>query len=193
VPLLEETEHLYEQLGDLRGVGDASWALGFSLLADMELEAAERHARKASEIAHQLNDPFRIGWTGHVVGSMLAYKGEYEQAEAVFREAIEVFRATGDQGGIGMLLLDTALLAQARGDRARAWRLFGALETLREKSGIASSDAAFFDVGTDEFFWRLPDPPTDPSAKALRDEGSRLSFEEAVALALPDASSVGAH
>ena len=188
IPYLEEAEALYEQIGDRRGFGDANWALGFALLTEHRFEEAERHGQVAFEIARESNDPFRIGWTGHISGSHLANRGDLVGAEKIFRQAMGVFRKTGDQGGIAMLLLDYALLAELRGDVSRYWRLGGAMEGLRERSGIGMSDIAFFDVGVNDFFWHLPVRPTDPAGVADWEAGKRLSPEQAVELALSESA-----
>ena len=59
----------------------------------------------------------------------------------------------------------------------------GAINALRERSGIGTSDISFFDVGI-KFFWHLPDIPTDPAAIAEFEAGKRLTLEEAIDLAL---------
>jgi len=192
IPYLEQAATLYEQLGDRRGVSDTNWALGFALIVDRRFDDAQRHGQVAFDIARELNDPFRIGWTGHISGSHLAYRHDTAGAAAVFRQALETFNASGDQGGIIMLLLDFALLAEILGDLSRWWRLGGAIEAMRERSGIGASDASFFDVGTDDFFWHLPSTPTDPAALAEWEAGRRLSLEEAVELALQPAAAAGA-
>ena len=183
IPVLEESEKLYEVLGDRRGVADTAWGLGFSLLADQQYESAERHARKAFDMARELNDPFRIGWTAHVYGAIRAWQGDFVNALEMFGQALDVFQSSGDQGGLLILLLDYALVAEAQGDMRRWWRLAGALFAFRERSGIGSSDASFFDVGSDEFFWHLPTMPTDPAEVAEFEAGSRLSVDEAIDLA----------
>jgi len=184
IPYLEEAAALYEEIGDRRGIGDTNWALGFALVVERRFDDAERHGRIAYDIAHEMDDPFRIGWTGHITGSHLAYRGQLAEAAAIFREALEVFQKSGDQGGMILILLDLALLAEVRGDMSRLWRLGGALEAMRERSGIGSTDDSFFDVGVHEFFWHLPERPSDAQAAAEWDAGRRMTADEAVELAL---------
>jgi predicted ATPase/class 3 adenylate cyclase len=183
IPSLEESAALYAEMGDQAGLADTNWGLGFSLLAQSNLEAAEAHAQAAFDIALSLADPFRIGWTGHLIGTILANRGQIEQAQPILRQAFDKFRATGDQGGILMLLLDYALLAQAAGDLSRYWRLAGAFDAIRANSGIAL-DVAFFEVGVDSFFLHVPLEPADPAALADWQAGRLLSIEQAIALAL---------
>jgi predicted ATPase/class 3 adenylate cyclase len=183
IPYLEEAAVAYERLGDQRGVSDANWALGFALLSVERYDDAERHGQLAFEVAHQLNDPFRIGWTGHIRGSHLAWRGDVKGADVIFREALDKFRATGDQGGLILLLLDMALLAEGRGELDRWWRLTGAIDGIRERSGIGSVDNSFFEVGA-EYFWHLPEKPTEPAAVAEFEAGKRMSIDEAIELAL---------
>jgi len=186
VPILEEANQLFEELGDLEGIADTNWALGFALIAVGRLPEAEKRAARAYEIAIALNDPFRIAWNGHIIGSQIAHHGDLERAEPIFRRSLDIFRASGDQGGLILLLLDYALIAEIRGDMSRWWRLSGAIHALRDRSGIGTSDISFFDVGI-KFFWHLPDTPTEPAAMAEFEAGKRLTTEEAIELALQGA------
>jgi tetratricopeptide (TPR) repeat protein len=183
IPMLEEAAQLFEQLNDVQGIADTNWGLGFALLSERRFDDAERHSNRAYEIALQLDDPFRIGWNGHIVGSHLAYRGKLDEAEQVFRRSLDKFRASGDQGGIILMLLDFGLLAELRGDLSRYWRLAGAMYALREKSGIGSADITFFDVGI-EFFWKLPSEPTAGDDVAAFEAGKRMNAEQAIAYAL---------
>jgi hypothetical protein len=73
---------------------------------------------------------------------------------------------------------------------SRWWRLSRAINALRERSGIGTSDISFFDVGI-KFFWHLPDMPTEPAAMAEFEAGKRLTTEEAIEVAV-DGAPVGA-
>jgi predicted ATPase/class 3 adenylate cyclase len=185
VPLLEEAAELFEELHDAPGISDTNWALGFALIAVNRLEDAEKHAQRAYDQALELNDPFRIGWNGHIIGSQIAHRGDIARAEPIFRRSLDIFRASGDQGGLILLLLDYALLAELRGDMSRYWRLSGAINNIRQKSGIGTSDISFFDVGV-EFFWHLPTIPTSGPELADFEAGKRLTMEEAIELALAE-------
>ncbi|MDP8905343.1 MAG: hypothetical protein M3N29_08510 [Chloroflexota bacterium] len=101
----------------------------------------------ALELYRQLDEPFGIGWAGHMLGSMLTYEGQLEEAAALLREALEVFARSGDRGGILLLLLDLSVLAGKAGEDQRYWRLSGAVDRIRKTTGIGVADIGFEFLG----------------------------------------------
>ncbi len=83
-----------------------------------------------------------------------------------------------------------ALLAEGRGELDRWWRLSGAIDGIRERSGIGSGDNSFFEVGA-EYFWHLPEKPTEPAALAEFEAGKRMSIDQAIELALAAPAATG--
>jgi DNA-binding CsgD family transcriptional regulator len=62
---------------------------------------------------------------------------DYEAAESVAWQGLESARELGDKPGTSFALLVAAALAGVRGDPARAARLWGAAEALREAIGLS--------------------------------------------------------
>jgi predicted ATPase/class 3 adenylate cyclase len=186
-PWLDKSLAVYEQLGDIKGIADVTWALAINVASNGQFEDAETYAARAMEMARQINDPFGIAWGAHMLGGLLAFRGQIDEAEPIFREGLELFKRSGDQGGILMLLLDFAVLAEKRGDLARHWRLSGAIQTIATTTGIGIIDTNF-----DILNWRMPDKPTHADGVREWEAGARLSVDDAVALALTTRSGVTA-
>ena len=184
-PLLEESLAIYERLADSRGVADTHWALSSAMAAVGDYQAAIGHARSALAQYRLLDDPFRIGWGLFLMASAEAKLGNLDAGVLALRESLSVFAAAGDRSGILLNLAGFAYAAAVTGDKERASRIGGAVETLRTATG-----AGLLDRPPDFIDFYIPERPVgDPGAERWWDEGTRLSTEEAVAYALGEADS----
>ena len=104
-----------------------------------------------------------------ILGETARRAGDEAEARSRFSAALRSFAELGDGGGIADCLDGLARLAAAAGDGARAGRLLGAAERLRETRGRRPIRV---DVP-------LPDFPD-----VARDEGRSMSLEDAVGYAL---------
>jgi predicted ATPase/class 3 adenylate cyclase len=108
--------------------------------------------------------------------------GEIEEAEALYRETLHGWEHAGNRGAIANQLECFAFVAIAKGDPARAARLFGAADAIREvaESAMVAHERAEYDAAVSQLRETLDEAAFD-SAWA---EGRRLTTDEAVALAL---------
>jgi tetratricopeptide (TPR) repeat protein len=178
-PWLDQSLAIYEELGDTKGIADVNWALSIHAASKRQFEAAETYAAKGMELSRQVNDPFGVAWGAHMLGGLLVYRGQVEEAEPVFREGLELFQQSRDLGGILLLLADYSAIAEGRGDWQRQWRLSGAVTKIARETGIGVLDIGFESMG-----WHLPEKPGTGPEAAEWEAGERLSIEDAVALAL---------
>ena len=93
-------------------------------------------AEQSLELSRELGDPFRTGWAAHLVGLIRHRHGRAEEAPAYLREALDIFRGTGDESGTLLMLVDVAALAEARGDPEQQWRHIGAAARARDDTGV---------------------------------------------------------
>ena len=185
-PLLEQSLAIYERLADSRGVADTHWALSSALASVGDYQAATAHARSALAEYRLLDDPFRIGWGLFMMAGTEAKLRNIDAAVVDLRESLSVFAAAGDRSGILLNLAGFAYAAAVTGDKERATRIGGAVETLRAATGTGLLDQPL--EGVD---FSIPERPVgDPEAEAWWDEGTRLSTEEAIAYALGEAESI---
>ena len=145
--------------------GGARAALGFAELELRlgDLDAAESRGREA--LAGLDAGSFNHACTLEILGETARRAGDPERAYDRFRDGLREFVALGDGGGMADCLEGLARLAAATGDAARAGRLLGGAETLRETRGRRP-------IRADE------PPPEVP--EAAREEGRGLSLDEAV-------------
>jgi tetratricopeptide (TPR) repeat protein len=178
--LHEESRAIYQEIGDIKGIADADWALSIALAAaGGDVPTAIEHGEEALRLYRQLDNPFGMGWASYMIGSLRVRDEPPHVVEPYFREALGIFAQARDQSGVLLLLAAYSLLADRAGQTDRFLRLGGAIEKLREQSG-----AGLADVPVDFLDYSLPDRPTDPGALSIWDKGRLLSMEEAISFAL---------
>jgi predicted ATPase/class 3 adenylate cyclase len=108
--------------------------------------------------------------------------GNEAEAEAEYRATIHAWEHLGNRGAVANQLENVGFLARARGDGARAARLLGAADALREEAGAAmlSIERAEYDAELAQLRAAL-EPTAFAQAWA---EGRSLTMDEAVALVL---------
>jgi tetratricopeptide (TPR) repeat protein len=181
-PYLEEALTLFRELGDERGIAGALWALAIAEGVSAQYDSARAHFEESLALSRKLGDEFGVGWANHMLGMFEVNLGRPDPGEPFLREALETFSRSNDLSGILILLLDFALLASARGETDRQWRLAGAASSLQASTGL---DLVNIPIG--EWSWEIPKLPEDnPEAQRSWREGQQLSVVDAVAFALGD-------
>ena len=114
---------------------------------------------------------------------------DYEAAESVVWQGLESVRELGDMPGTCFALLVAAALAGVRGDPARAARLWGAAEALRETIGLSlgHQDRVDYDYGGRVAAARAQ--LEEPTWEAAWNEGRSMSAEQAIDYALKSRAS----
>jgi hypothetical protein len=128
----------------------------------------------------ELNDRFGLAWALEVDALINIKDGLLDNARTSIAESLGIFAAAGDLSGVTLLLMDSAILAALGGDLDRAVRLFAASEKVRDESGATL--ASIIEIR------QLPGVDAVRAASEqlaeAREQGRRLSREEAVALAV---------
>ncbi len=113
-------------------------------------------------------------------------EGEINEAAILLAEGLRLASRLGDREGTFFCLINSAEIAARRGDTLRAARLVGAADTLRTEIGYRPADVWEQDQRT-----RITEllDANDPAQVSAQTEGSLMSLDEAVELALSPASS----
>jgi hypothetical protein len=116
------------------------------------------------------------------LGTMALRHGDHERAQAHLAEGLRLWRGVGNPAGVTMGLAGMARLAAARGQAARAGRLYGAAAARFPAGGrlLDGTSRAAFDRQVDEARAGL-DPGAFAAGWAV---GQALPTEQAVADAL---------
>ena len=147
--LAQEAVRLYEAAGDDLGLANAQWSL-----ANIEYakgpdgaERARELALKALAIFERHGARFMIGWATYTVGLADIMTDRFEEARVRLLEALRMFRDTVDVSGYTLVLDSLAALTLRRGDRPRAARIAGAVDTLERTTGtgLNRTNRGFFE------------------------------------------------
>jgi ATP/maltotriose-dependent transcriptional regulator MalT len=114
-------------------------------LADLGAITARRrgdYARAAAllEASNAMCSAGRMVWPAAyslvVMGAVAADQGDFDRAEVLGRESLRLTWAIGDRRFIAVALAGHARIVTVRGDLARGVRLCGAVDALRDASGL---------------------------------------------------------
>jgi predicted ATPase len=169
---------IYRDIGDRRGLGRAAWAVGLGELYRGEAADARLHAEEALELAREAGDRFYEAWTLWNLGLLDLIAHDHEAAAPRLREALEAFDAMGDHTGPVLVLMGVALVARARSDEPLHWRLRGAVEAMRRRTG---ADLVRQIIPLLE--WRYDEPVPEGVGRAAWEEGLAMDAADAIALA----------
>jgi hypothetical protein len=120
-----------------------------------------------------------------VVGIM---EGRLDDAAFTLREALAAYAELGFNFWGLLSLAGSASLALLRGDAKRSAQLWGAFEALADAAGLASSFGPETQVVIDAFLPATRSELGEAAFVLQAAAGARLTFEEAVALALEGAT-----
>jgi len=144
-----EALHIYEGLGDQRGIADTQSDLARLLELHGDYEEAERLYRAALEAKKRLGYPWEAAITQSDLARLLRLRGDYEEAEQLYRIALETLQHLGDRWMVAVILGDLVRLLVWHGDYEKAERLYSAaLEELsyigdRRRVALVQNDLAY--------------------------------------------------
>jgi hypothetical protein len=126
---------LYREAGDREGLADAVGVLGMTALSRGDYVAARSLAGESRTIFESIGDRRGVAKTLTVMGDILLGQGEYEAARTRYEEGLEILRELDDKWGMAWCLEGLAGVAASQEQPARAARIFGATEAIREAIG----------------------------------------------------------
>jgi predicted ATPase/DNA-binding CsgD family transcriptional regulator len=137
--LLEESAAQLRIIGDRRYLMMPVDALGMLALRQGDYAGARAHFKETLSVAQEMGDePFIANALAHL-GTVALRMGDYPQSAALYQQSLTLNREQGNKDGIVEDLTGLAEVASLLGQPERAARLFGAVEALREVSGIRLS------------------------------------------------------
>jgi predicted ATPase/Tfp pilus assembly protein PilF len=185
----EEAQRYHEQacafwpeLGDHWGLAFSLSNLGFVAAKRGRLAEARDCYERTLSLSRELGDRFKTALALRQLGEVAREQRDWEGATSSLRESLEIRKELGDREGIADSLESCAALLAARDDSARAARLLGAADALREVIQAPAPAARQEDLVR----WE------EETAASLgrerygieRSRGRSLSLDEAVAIAL---------
>jgi tetratricopeptide (TPR) repeat protein len=172
---------LYRELGDVGGQAAVLWGISAPLITEHHYDEARQSLEDALALYRTVGDAFGIGWSLYMMGMIDATIGRHAEASRHLSDSLREFVGTGDRSAQVLLLAAFAVAARAVGKTERAWKLTGAVDSFRRATG---TDLVLTQIPG--LLWDLPlEPPADDAgARRAWDDGSRMSFDDAIAYAL---------
>ena len=169
---------MFRRTGSRRGEGEAIGSLGYLAHGEGDLARAIDLFRRSAEIVAPLGFTW---WQANMLGAIAECAldlGRIAEAADSARESLALATAMGDRQGTvyGLALLAWAIAE--KGDRARAGRLWGAVEAEEERGPIGQ-----WEHEREKYAARVL-AHGGPELERGLEEGRRLSLDAAVAEAL---------
>jgi non-specific serine/threonine protein kinase len=166
--------------GDTLTLAFADNNLGNIALVEGDPEAARMHFKRSVELCREVSNT--KDEANALVGMSVAALVEEntEEATALVGNALRLASSLGDKEVVSACLFACAEVAAQRGELARAARLLGAADVVREETALTldtveQAQRARIEAVLD---------PEDPTVVSAQSQGRALTFEAAVAYAL---------
>ena len=109
-------------------LGQLWWLLG-------DLDTAQKHAEQALDVARAAGSTTWSAYALYILASLAHERSDVNTAGALYREALGMAWTNNDRLCVRMALPGLAGLAVLEGDSARALRLAGAAQAIRDRVG----------------------------------------------------------
>ena len=127
-----EALQLLRGVGDEDGVGAVLAQIGYVALLEKEYETAIAHFTEALNRYRMLGSVIGMGYVLALLGRARLEQGERDRAASLLREGLPLNHDAGARLSVAICLEGLAAVAADDRDEARATRLWGAAEALRE-------------------------------------------------------------
>jgi len=180
---LEESLARFRELGIKWGIAYALGNLGRAALCRGDLARANALIEESMALCRELGDKDSIAECLVRLGGVAIAQGEVERALALYRESLTLYHSVGDRAGVAECLKELGMALFTRmGQSARAARLLGAAEVLRE---AAQASLVLDECFTYERTVATIRAQLDEAVFAREwGEGRAMTIEQAVACAL---------
>jgi predicted ATPase/class 3 adenylate cyclase len=140
-PMLDEAAAIYRDLDDDVGLGNVLWGAGIAAIQTDDVARAEGLFVEARERFRSAGERTMEAWADHMLGSALAFRGHFDEADAAFTASLDHFEEVGDVAGISIVLGDLAIGEFRRGLLERSARLWLASRELSRTTGVNLMEA----------------------------------------------------
>jgi predicted ATPase len=183
-PVLETSVHLFRGAGDRWGEAMALVSLGLAAILQQKLPSALNRFEESLALTLRQKDQLGAAIALHHCGWAHLLLGDAEAATGLFEDALVLSRDLGHDEGVAYGLEALTAIAAQSGDVARAGRLFGASQAVREHSGLHNAPSISFHRA---WVGPLQSGPVAEEFAGGAEEGRRLGVRAAVSYALPPA------
>lgn len=126
---------MFDRLDHRRGVADSLWALALLARLKGENDIARSQAQESTRLHRELGDAVGLIDSLEVLGRAAFEMGDIETARSSYLETLDILAPIGYRTALAIVLDNLAAHENGRGQPARALRLGGAAEALKEAAG----------------------------------------------------------
>ncbi len=182
--LHEESLEIARQLGNRNGIARSLGNLSMVASEQRDFAAARPLAEECLTILRELGDRGGIAIGLHTLGGLAFNRSDFASAGALFRESLTILFELGDKGRIAYALEELASVIAALGEPARAARIWGAVDRLREAMGAPAAQGGVLSARAGAARAAMNDAAAFQTAWQ---QGRAMTLEHAIALALANA------
>jgi predicted ATPase/class 3 adenylate cyclase/DNA-binding CsgD family transcriptional regulator len=139
--LCQESLALFREIGDTKGMGDATFHLAHVAFARWDLAAARKLFEESLVFLRETGDKTLTAWALGALALVVLYQGEYARVHPLAEQAVETFREVGDATGVTMSLMTLARVVFWQGDLVRARTLAEEGLASARETGATSAEA----------------------------------------------------
>jgi predicted ATPase/DNA-binding CsgD family transcriptional regulator/Tfp pilus assembly protein PilF len=184
--LLSESLTIFREIGDRFGISMALREMGVLALNQGDLDAATPLLEDSLAIGRELGDPRSIATALTNLGIVAKERANYDRAQDYLAQALVIWRDKDVKQSIAEMLDVIASLAAASGWPARAARLWGAADSLRDATGMYRVPHKQSEYDSDTAGARAA--LGDAAFEAALTDGRAMDTNDAVALAITGAA-----
>ena len=181
---LEEAQIIYAQLGHKSGQADTLDLSGRLALWQGNYEPARSLFEESAALHEQTGSLLSASWSRANLAFVILRLGETVQAQSLFKNVILHFQGTNNVIGVVYVIEGLASLYVNQAQPERATRLFAWADAMREKIGDHRPPVEQASVVKDLAV--IHSQLDDATFAKLWENGSILSLEQAIALALEE-------
>ena len=182
-----ESLSVFRRLDDKYSIGVLLNNLGVLAISRGELEQARSWLEESLVLGRALKVNQRVAFAASNLSVVALRRSEYDLARALLRESLSLDSEVGDKRSISSELEGFGVLAASLGQPARAARLLGAAEALRESIGSPLTTSSRALVDYDRYVEMARADLTPDAFAASWREGRSMSLKEAIEYARGDA------
>jgi predicted ATPase/class 3 adenylate cyclase/DNA-binding CsgD family transcriptional regulator len=139
--LCQESLTLFREIGDTKGMGDATFHLAHVAFARWDLAAARKRFEESLVFLRERGDRTLMAWALNALALVVLYQGEYAGVYPLVEQAVEICREVGDTSGVAISLMTLVRVAFWQGDLVRAQTLAEEGLASASETGITSAEA----------------------------------------------------
>jgi tetratricopeptide (TPR) repeat protein len=175
---IAETAALYRKVGDVHGLASLYNNAAYAAIEQGSYECAAAYLDDALVLAERTGEPLRVMLVFENLGLASLFMANLERALEQFAEGLRLCREHGVSWAAAEAIAGVAAVAARQGESERAARLLGAAESLASFQNAVGSRLE------QEFYSPARERIGETRWRAAYADGARLSFDEAVSLAL---------